>query len=215
MQVNRDYNNLTSGFSATRNADSYLYGSEDGVDSVSNVSNQGNDISDLTDFEKGIYNEIESLFEDSHKNMLTASVKITEAAMNLMEEDSLFKDQVISALSEQVWNDQTDGITPYHAMFEITEDGVKLNTTTVSNFESSSSKEMKESYAKSQASGSFITYGMAQGTNKVNLSSFINAVNNADEETNYTDLWVQQSVIASYNNTISNSYSQALLDFSK
>lgn len=219
MEINRNYTNLKSTLNDRETAKSYLMGSENSVDSVSNVSNNGEDISGLNDFEKGIYNEIEALFENSYKNMLTASVKITEEAMNLMESDELFKDEVLAALSEQVWNNQTDGVTSYHSMFTITEDGVKVANDTVSSFESTASKEAKLSYAKSQASGSFITSGfdgsISSSSNKVNLSSFINAVNNVEDDATYAELWVQQSIISSYTNNISSSYSQALLDLNK
>lgn len=219
MEINRDYTNLKSTLNDRQTAASYLYGTDNSVESVSNVSNNGEDISGLSNFEKGIYNEIEALFENSYKNMLTASVQITEEAMNLMESDELFKEEVMSALSEQVWNNQTDGVTSYHSIFEITEDGVKVSNNTVSAYESSASKEAKLSYAQSQASGSFITYGfdssISSSSNKVNLSSFIASVNSAEENADYAELWVQQSIIASYTNNVSNSYSQALLDLGK
>ncbi len=214
MEMNRDYNNLVKGFSA-RSSASYLNGAPSDEE-VSNVSNNGDDISSLSSFEKGIYNEIEDLFKESHKNMLTASVKITQEAMNLMESDDLFKEKVISELSKAVWETQTDGVTPYHAMFSITEDGVTIKAETVSNYESTATKEAKLSYAKSQASGSFITSGFDQGdSNQVNLSSFVNSVLKDEEEKDYAQLWVQQSIISSYNQNISNSYSQSLLNFNK
>lgn len=214
MEVNRDYTNLVSG--DRQASQSYLFGSENSVDSVSNVSNNGDDISGLSTFEKGLYNEIEELFENKYKNMLTASVQITKEAMSLMESDELFKEEVLSALSEQVWNNQTDGLTSYHSMFEITEDGVKVSNTTVSAYESGESKASKQSYAQSQATDSFYAYGLESGTsNKVNFSSFINSVNNAESNADYAELWVQQSIISSYTNNISNSYSQALLDLGK
>lgn len=215
MEVNRNFGGLVDGFSSRTTTASYMYGSENAAESVSNVSNQGADLSELSSFEKSIYNEIEGYFEDSYKNMLTASVKITEEAMNLMESDDLFKDEVLAALSKQVWENQTDGVTKYHSVFEITEDGLKASNTTVSSFESTASKDAKESYAKSQASGSFITYGMDQSTTKVNLSSFVSSVLKEEDEKDYAQLWVQQAVISSYNSNISNSYSQSLLEFGK
>lgn len=212
MEMNRTYSNVGSGFSGRANA-SFMHGEINSEESVSNVSKNGTSLEGMSNAQKGLYNDIEELFENSHQNMLTASVHMTEAAMNLMETDESFRAEVISALSERVWDSATDGVTPYHGVIEITEEGVTMSTTTVSNYESTSNKDMKMDYATSRAEGAFLTFGIEE--EKIDgIASFVSSVKNV-KDTNFSDLWLQQSAISAYNSNVSNSYSESLLSFGK
>lgn len=208
MQVDRRFDSLAPDVNE-RAGCSFLSGANE-EDAIGNVSNNGVSLEGLSSFEKELYIEIETLFEDAYKNMLTTSVHITQSAMNLMEEDETFRAEIIEALSGHVWDNATDGVTPYHGVIEITEDGVKLTTNTVSNYDTSSVKSMKQDYANSQASGAFLTYGIDAdySDDSSSISSFISAVYNKDEETTYADLWVQQSQFSNYTNAVSSAFSK-------